>query len=158
MPTLAPATKASAAPALSFDERLSLAALAVDARLDTRPLDLADVICVPVDEPQQARSRCPYSTPIAALLYRARTRIEAGWCTGRLRDEAGARCLIGAIQAEAGDTAGADDACRVLLDAIRRDLDPDAETVPSWNDNQTGPRLPLRALDRAAAMADAQGI
>lgn len=100
----------------------------------------------------------PYSTPIAGTLHRARIRLEnEGWCREALRDEQGARCLIGAIQAEAPTRAAVADVCNVLLDAIRRDF-PDADTIGSWNDAWRDPRLPLRYLDRAADLAHARSL
>ncbi|KAB1979464.1 DUF6197 family protein [Streptomyces triticiradicis] len=105
-----------------------------------------------------ATAPCPYPTPIAATLHRARLRLDAGgWCTGQLRDEQGARCLIGSIRAEAPSRGAADDACVLLLEAIRRDF-PTTETVPSWNDNQRDPRMPALYLDRAAELAHARGL
>jgi hypothetical protein len=155
--TLAPSASAAATAPLSFDERLALAALAVDARINTQPLDLADVIRLPDHTPQPA-TPCPYTTPIAAALHRARVSLETGgWCTGALRDEQGARCLIGSIRAEAHSRSAADDACALLLEAIRRDFR-DAETIPSWNDAQRGSRLPLLYLDRAAELAHARNL
>jgi hypothetical protein len=95
----------------------------------------------------------PYSTPVAATLHRARLQLDAGgWCTGQLRDEQGAACLIGVIRAAAGSRGQADDACVLLLEAIRRDF-PGAETVPSWNDARRDPQLPARYLERAAELA-----
>lgn len=152
--TLAPATVAASTP-LTFDERLALAALAVDARINTHKVNLDDVIQVPA-EITQPPTACPYSTPLAVTLHKARVRLETdGWCAGALRDEQGANCLIGAIRAEAPTGGVADDACRVLLDAIQRDF-PGAETIPSWNDSRNGQRQPLLYLDRAAALAHAR--
>lgn len=142
---------------LSFDERLALAALAVDARINTTPLDLADVIRIPVETPQPA-TPSPYTTSIAGTLHRARQHMEVvGWCTGARRNEKGAMCLDGAIRAVAHSRHEADDACVLLLEAIRRDFR-NAETVPSWNDTQNGPRFPLLYLDRAAALAHARSL
>lgn len=160
MPTLTrqPATQAPAPVRKpSFDERLALAALAVDARIDTEPLDMADVIRRPVDAP--ARQLQLYRTPMAALLHRAHARLlNDDWCANRLRDEQGARCLVGVIRAEAGSRREADDACAFLLDVIRAEFDPTAETVPSWNDRQRDGRMPARILGHTAARADARGI
>lgn len=143
--------------ALSFDERLALAALAVDARIATAPLDLADVIRGPVNIPAAPLSQ-PYRTPIAALLHRAQTRLlGAGWCADRLRDEQGAVCMIGAIRAEAGSRREADDACAFLLDIVRDEFDPTAETIASWNDRQRDGHMPARILGHAASRADARG-
>lgn len=143
-------------PALDFDARLALAALAVDARIDTTPLDLADVITLPVEVPRPAPA--PYRTPLATLLHRASVRLATdGWCPDRYRDEQGGRCLVAAIRVEATSRGEADDACALLLEAIQREF-VDAETVPSWNGRQHGPRIPLRVLGWAADMADARGI
>ncbi|GFE20053.1 DUF6197 family protein [Streptomyces nigrescens] len=146
--------------ALSFDERLVLAVLAVDARMNTEPLDLADVIHGPVDAPTApAVQPQPYRTPIAALLHRAHTRLlRDGWCANRLRGEQGDRCLIGAIRAEASSRGEADDACTLLLDIVRDEFDPTAETIASWNDRQRDGHMPARLLGHAASRADARGI
>jgi hypothetical protein len=150
-PAAIPAAGA-AAPVLSFDDRLALAALAVDARIATTPLDLADVIRLPVETPRPA-APCPYTAPLAALLHRARVRLEtAGWCTGALRDEQGAACPIYAIRTEAASRSQADDACALLLQLIQKDFGDD-QTIPSWNDSQSSPRPVLLYLDRAAEHA-----
>lgn len=156
--TRAPATRPQAklAEPITFDERLALASLAVDARINTQPLNLADIIRHPVETPVPA-APCPYRTPLAALLHRAKVRLERdGWCKGQLRDGARA-CLIGHIRTEAASRGQADDACAVLLEAIRRDFR-DAETVASWNDAQRGPRFPLLYLGRAAELAHARNL
>ncbi|MER7155922.1 hypothetical protein ABT366_34500, partial [Streptomyces lydicus] len=138
--------------------RLALAALAVDARINIEPLDLADVIRGPVEIPP-APAMQPYRTPMAALLHRAHARVlRDGWCADRLRDEQGARCLIGAIRAEAGSRRDADDACAFLLDIIRDEFDPTAETIASWNARQRDGHMPARILGHAASRADARGI
>ncbi|MEE4419537.1 DUF6197 family protein [Streptomyces bugieae] len=157
-PTLTEPKRSAWAPALTFDERLALAALAVDARINTEPLDLADVIRSPVDAPTAPVPQ-PYRTPIAALFHRAHTRLlRDGWCSDRLRDEQGARCMIGAIRAEAGSRSAADDACIFLLDIVRNEFDPTAETIASWNDRQRDGHMPARILGHAASRADARGI
>ncbi len=144
---------------LTFDERLALAALAVDARINSTPLDLADIIRTPFEAPHpNAPTACPYNTPLATVLHRAGIRLEAGgWCTGALRDEQGRACLIQSIRAEAASRDQADDACALLLEAIRRDYT-DADTIPSWNDAQRNPRLPLLYLGRAADLAHARNL
>ncbi|MEU3528840.1 hypothetical protein AB0E62_34165 [Streptomyces sp. NPDC038707] len=150
MTTIA-APVASPPRALTFDERLALAVLAVDARIPTTQLDLADVIRIPVDAPPSA-APTPYQTPLAALFHRALVRIETdGWARGALRDENGRRCAIGAIRAEAASAGQADEASAILLDVVRREFGGD--TVPSWNDAQTSPRPVLLALSRAAEHA-----
>jgi hypothetical protein len=166
--TLTQATPATEAPALDLDarmalrlaemdERCTLAVLAVDVNsAHIAAPELPQVTAPPPLTPTAAP--CPYPTPVAATLHRARLRLEAGgWCTGQLRDEQGAACLIGAIRIEAPNRGAADDACVILLEAIRRDF-PTADTVPSWNDNQRDPRLPARYLDRAAELAHNRGL
>jgi len=139
--------------------RLETALLALDinsAHADT-VLDLADVIRVPVAIP--AIPEAAHPTPIAALLQRARRRLETdGWRTGALVDAAGARCLLGAIKAEAPQGSGMDgEAAAVLLEAIRRRFS-GVETVPEFNDRQLGPEMPLQILGEAADLAHNRGI
>lgn len=161
MPTLTATRTQAPAPAapLDFDARLALAVLAVDARIDSTPpalLDLADVIRLPVEEPE-LQTAAPAATPLAACLQRARSILaERGWCTRALHGEQGAVCPIGAIRAAASSRGQADDACALLLEVIQREFT--AETVPSWNDRQQGAALPLRMLDRAANDAASRGI
>lgn len=140
---------------LTFDERLALAALAIDARIATPTVDLADVIRTPIDTQPPAPS--PYTTPIAALLHRARLRIEAdGWSREALVEEDGRRCAIGAIRREAANRGHADNACVLLLEAIQRHWQ--AETIPSWNAAQTSPAPVLLAFDQAAELAHARNL
>jgi hypothetical protein len=138
-------------------ERCRLAVLAVD--VNSAHIATPEPLTVTAPLPlTPTAAPCPYPTPIAATLHRARLRLDtAGWCTGQLRDEAGARCLVGVIQAAADSRGQADEACVLLLEAIRRDF-PTAETVPSWNDAQRDPRLPGRYLDRAAELAHARRL
>lgn len=138
-------------------ERCTLAVLAVDINTAHIAVDAPPEITAPLPlTPTLAPN--PYSTPIAGLLHRARNRLETGgWCTGALRGEDGARCLIGALRIEASSRGEADDACVLLLEVIQRDF-PGTETVPSWNDAQRDPRVPARYLDRAAAFAHARLI
>ncbi|MFP8887818.1 DUF6197 family protein [Streptomyces mangrovi] len=155
-----PTTPSVPAPAepLDLDQRLVLAALAVDARLDTEPLDLADIIRLPVDLP--APPEPSYPTPVAALLQRAARRLKtAGWCRGQTVDEAGARCLYGALRAEDPGGAHTDDALAVLLTALRREFGPDIETIPAANDHLLRSRgHAVRILGDAAALADTRGL
>jgi hypothetical protein len=160
-------TTAAAPVVLDLDARLALVGAVMDERLSLANLSFeVDTAHIPAADPipeiasplplTPTAAPCPYPTPVAATLHQARLRLDAaGWCTGQLRDEQGAACLIGAIRTEAPSRGAADDACVILLEAIRRDF-PTAETVPSWNDNQRDPRLPARYLDRAAELAHAR--
>jgi hypothetical protein len=156
---------------LSLEDRLMLidagmtvvldqAALAYELRtvhIPTEPVDVPDV-SVPIDPALQPLPD-PYPTPVAALLQRAHHRlVTGGWCSGALVDDDGARCMLGAIRAEAGgDPALENSAVAVLLDAIRRKFG-DVGSVPSFNDAFASARVPLRMLDQAAGLADARGL
>jgi hypothetical protein len=164
-----PATPPTAPPLLDLDARLALATAAMTLRLDraavafevntahieSASVDLAELVPL---TPTIAPALTPALTPVAACLQRAQTVLaERGWCTGALRGEQGAVCLMGAIRAAATSRGQADDACAVLLDAIQAEFT-GAETVPSWNDQQTGPHVPLRLLGQAADLAAQRGI
>ncbi|MEV6547975.1 hypothetical protein AB0M57_04605 [Streptomyces sp. NPDC051597] len=100
----------------------------------------------------------PYSTPLATLLHKARIRVETdGWCRDALYDDQGAVCPVRAIRLEAAGRSQADDACVLLLERIRRDFR-DAETVPSWNAQQSSPTPVLLAFDRAAELAHSRSL
>lgn len=159
------------APALDLDARMALLSVEMDARLDQAAIafevntahipaadpvpDLAETIPL---TPTLAPAACPYNTPIAATLWRARQRIETdGWLQGARRDVQGARCPDGAIRYEAASQYEAIDALVILLEAIRRDFT-DAETVASWNDTQTSPAPVLLYLGRAAELAHNHSI
>ncbi|MGW1134410.1 DUF6197 family protein [Streptomyces griseoluteus] len=154
------------APATTLDERLALASLAMDARLDQAALAVAvNSAHIPVDPlpevtvphlPQTATPN-PYRTPIAALLHRARVRIETdGWCRDALFDESGAVCPIRAIRLEAASRDQADNACFLLLESIRRHWQ--AATIPSWNAAQGSAAPVLLAFDQAGELAHARGL
>jgi hypothetical protein len=165
--TRAPATAPEATPPLDLDARMVLLNIEMDARLgraavafevNTAHIEGADPVpdigeILPLT-PTPTPATCPYSTPLAALLHRARVHLEThGWLRGQLRDDqAEKRCLVGAIRIEASNPNQADDACTLLLEAIQRDFR-DAKSVPSWNDAQPSPRPVLLALDRAAQLA-----
>lgn len=161
------APAATATPQLDLEARLAAVDALMTVRLDEAHMRLAVDTAHPESPTPEiiapvrltpAAAPCPYPTPIAALLYRARVRLEdTGWCTGRLRAPDGAACLIGAIRAEAVSRDQADDACVILLEAIRRDF-PAAETVPFWNDSQTSPAPILLALGRAADLAHTRSL
>lgn len=162
-------------PVLDLDTRLTLLGVEMDARLDAAALafavntahiagadpvpDIAESVPVIPLTPTLTPAANPYATPIATLLHRARVHIEAhGWLQGGLREDHGtARCPIGAIRIEAaGNRHLADDACVLLLDVIREDLDFD--TIPQWNDAQPSAAPVLHYIDRAARRANDRGI
>jgi hypothetical protein len=162
----APTTTKTAAPVeLDLDARLAEVGAIMTGRLDQAAVAFeVNTAHIPAEPPveitiphlPQTAIPAPYSTPIAALLHRARIRIETdGWYQGGLR-EGDRRCLIGAIRIEAASRHQADDASTLLLDVIHREFGGD--TVPSWNDAQTSPRLVILALGRAAELAHARGL
>lgn len=174
----APAPAPATGDGLSLDARLAAVEAAMSVRLDeaavahevrtahiqTTPVDLAGVITVPLtptlQPPPQPSTPQLSPTPVAALLERARARMEAdGWCAGALTDESGAVCLLGAIRKEAGGDRGLEaDAASVVLDAIRRRFGDDIDSVPAFNDAHGTGRIPLRMLDQAASLAEARGL
>jgi hypothetical protein len=161
---------AATPPHLDLDTRLALLNVEMDARLNEAALafaintahiagadpipDITESVPVVPLTPTLAPATNPYDTPLAALLHRARVRIEThGWLQGGLREDVGTRrCPMGALRIEAIDRRDADDACVLLLEAIQADF-PQAETLPSWNDIQTSPAPVLLYLDRAAQLA-----
>ncbi|MEU6595139.1 hypothetical protein ABZ923_39085 [Streptomyces sp. NPDC046881] len=169
----APTTPAAPPAELTLEERLTLVNAAMTARLDkaavayevntahipTEPVDLDDVVTVPLTPMLQPPPES-YPTPVAALLQRAHHRLlTGGWCSGTLVDEDGARCMLGAIRAETrGDSGLEASAASVLLDAIRRKFGDDVDSVPSFNDAHGTGRIPIRMVGQAAHLADARGL
>jgi hypothetical protein len=149
----------AAAPALTLDERLTLAHHEMDDRLATRSAAWAvDTARIPLEAPEllaPAPTSSLYSTPVALVLQEAHRLIATrGWCRRWLTDETGAYCLLGAIRTAAGGEGPlADQAEAVLLEAIRLGQ-PDVPSVPSWNDAQRGPQPILRTLAQAARKVD----
>ncbi|GAA2524428.1 DUF6197 family protein [Streptomyces longisporus] len=167
-------TQAAAPPTeLSLEERLAFINAAMTVRLDeakvayevntahidTEPVDLADVVTIPIDT-GLAPLPALYPTPVAAVLQRAHHRLlTGGWCKDALVDADGARCMLGAIRIEArGDRGLESNAVAVLLDAIRRTFGDDVDSVPGFNDAFGSARTPIRMVDQAAALADARGL
>ncbi|MFD7999912.1 DUF6197 family protein [Streptomyces mirabilis] len=138
-----------------MDGRCTTAVLAVDINSAHIATEVPEITAPLPLTPTLAPS--PYSTPIAGLLHRARNRIAAdGWCRDALHDDQGAICPIRAIRLEASSRHEADDACVFLLDSIQRDFQ--AETIPSWNKQQTSAAPVLIAFDRAAQLAHARSL
>jgi glutathione S-transferase len=166
-----PAARTTPAPALSLEARMAAveaamtlhleeASLANDvntAHIATEPIDLADIIRGPVAEPPAPVDL--YPTRVANLLQRAHQRLATGtWCSGSPADTPGADCLRTAIYREAGaDHQLAREAVAALMDTIHRQYGPAAD-VPAFNDSWGSPRVPLRALQRAADLAGVRGI
>ncbi|MCO8303602.1 hypothetical protein [Streptomyces sp. RKCA744] len=173
-PAIETATTAAPAPPaeLTLEERLTLintemtarldeAAVAYEvntAHIDLEPVDLADIITDPVDT-GPAPLPDLYPTPVAALLQRAHHRLlTGGWCKDALVDAEGARCMLGAIRAEArGDHGLENSAVAVLLEAIRRKFG-DVDSVPGFNDAFARGRIPIRMVDQAAHLAGARDL
>jgi hypothetical protein len=170
----APTTQAAGPPTeLSLEERLTFINAAMTVRLDeakvayevntayiaTEPVDLSDVVTGPIDIRPAPLTEL-YPSPVAALLQRAHHRLlTGGWCKDALVAEDGARCMLGAIRAEArGDRGLEASAAALLLDAIRRKFGDDVDSVPSFNDAHGTGRIPLRMVDQAAHLADARGL
>lgn len=161
--TLAPATRP---PTLTLDDRLALAALAMDGRLDqaavafevnTAHIPAETPVEITIPQVPQTAVPAPYTTPLAALLHRAATRLQTdGWTTECMVDEQGRRCPIGAIRVEADSRWQADDACVLLLEAIQRHWQ--AETIPSWNARQTSVAPIMIAFGRAAELANNRNL
>ncbi|MFD3533362.1 hypothetical protein [Streptomyces sp. NPDC058664] len=168
-PAIAHPTPAAAPTELSLEERMAFINAAMTVRLEeaavayevntahipTEPVDLGDVVTLPLTPTLQPPT--PYPTPVAALLQRAHHRLlTGGWCSGALVDAEGARCLYGAIHVEArGDQSLESRGLEVLMDAIRRKFG-DVDSVPSFNDAFASGRIPMRMLDQAAGLADAR--
>ncbi|NED75364.1 hypothetical protein G3I51_24175 [Streptomyces sp. SID9944] len=136
----------------AMDERIALAHLAVDVNTAHLPAadPLPEITAPPHITPQP--NPCPYSTPIATVLWRARQRLqEYGWLRGQLRDEQGAACAAGHIRAVAHGRDEYEDALAVLLEIVRRDFG--ADGIPAWNDAQPDARPVILAFGRAAELA-----
>lgn len=136
--------------------RLDEAAVAFEVNTAHLPTITPAITAAPILPPEPLTTG-PYRTPIAAVLQRALARLrKVGWCAEHW-DEQGAICLVRAIRVEAGGGTVGGAACQFLLDVIRAEFGP-WETVPSWNDAQTGPAVPLRILGQAADQAAARGL
>lgn len=168
------ATRAPASPqtqpALDLDARLALAEAGMNVLLDraadefaarTKHLPGADPVphIAEIVPHPPAAAPSPYQTPLADLLHCARIRLETdGWCRTAVHDESGAVCPIQAIRLEArGDRNLAHDACVALLDAIQARY-PHAETIPSWNAEQTSAGPVLAAFQQATDHAHTRQI
>ncbi|MEU3903298.1 hypothetical protein AB0F20_05715 [Streptomyces goshikiensis] len=148
--TLAAAPTRAAAPALTLDERLALTSLAMDGRLDGAGIRY-DVRIAPIEIPEilvdpQPATRAAPATAGEVLVEAARLITERGWGQRWLTGPDGAICARGAIRIAAGGEGPlADQAEAILLDRIRRQF-PDAISIGSWNDAQSGPGPVLRML------------
>ncbi|MYV77773.1 hypothetical protein GT352_28145 [Streptomyces sp. SID1046] len=153
MNALAPAAAlVAAAPALTLDERLALAGLAMDDRLDraalavairTAPIEIPEILV----DPQPSALAAP--TTAADVLHEAGRLIrEHGWMCGYVGSAATGYCVIGAIRTAAGGNHGLEDGANdLLLERIRAEQ-PDALSIGAWNDAQSGPTPVIRMLGR----------
>ncbi|MFF9690533.1 hypothetical protein [Streptomyces sp. NPDC014623] len=142
--------------------RLEEAAVAYEvntAHIDTEPVDLADLLTLPLT-PTLQPPPTPYPTPVAALLQRAHHRLlTGGWCKNAMVDEDGALCLFGAVRAEAHRDLGLEmSAISVLLEAIRSRFGDGFESVPAFNDSCSDRQTPIRILGQAADLAHARDL
>lgn len=138
---LAPAT----CQPLTFDERLTLAALRID-------LACNDIMERHVEE----MILRPQPTKADVLEQAAELIRTKGWIKNRLYDDLG-YCLLGAV-GEGGRAIGAGftvttDAVDLLYDVIKAEFDGDAVSIASFNDGEDNATRPLAALDRATRVA-----
>ncbi|WP_415939990.1 hypothetical protein [Streptomyces sp. 039-1] len=177
LPTTPPATPTRTPAAHGLEARLAAASRRMDGRLAEAavayevntshipidPLDLADVITGPLDTPPAGPRPTPlpdlHPTPVAGVLQRAHTRLlTGGWCKDTLIDADGARCMLGAIRAEArGDRGLEAGAVTVLMDAVRRKFG-DVDSVPGFNDAWANGRVPVQMVGEAANLAHARSL
>ncbi|MGW2861922.1 DUF6197 family protein [Streptomyces sp. NPDC001205] len=153
-------------PPLTLDTRLVFVSLAMDHRLaraavafevNSHYIPAAPPTEFTIPHLPQAPAPCPYSTPIAALLHRARIRIETDdWCRDALYDESGAVCPERAIRLEAASRRQGEDASLLLLESIQRHWQ--AETIPSWNAQQPSAAPVLLAFGQAAELAHSRSL
>lgn len=142
----------TAAPALTFDERLALSKLAMDARLDLAGLAFGvNTATIPVEVPEILAAPAPATvsrpTTVDDVLREARRLIAVhGWIRQYVgRSETG-YCLIGAIRKAAGGNQRLEDAAEAtIFDRIRRQA-PGVLSIGAWNDAQPGPAPVIRML------------
>lgn len=130
---------------LTFDQRLALAVLSIDARTETEPFNLADVVTAPVVT----------TPPVAALLQRAHRRVlrDGGWSRDAARTGSGGLCLAEAIRAEARSHADEGEA-RLLLRQVLGGGDP----IPEMNRRLNSASHAAQVLSQAAITAATRGI
>jgi hypothetical protein len=140
-----------AAAGLTFDQKLALSLLEMDGRLGSAGLGL-DVRTAHIEIPEilaaplsVAHAAAP--TTVADVLAKAAQLIAAhGWIRRYVGSAQTGYCLIGAIRAAAGGNRKLEDAAEAdVLDRIRAQF-PDAISIGSWNDSQSGPGPVLRML------------
>jgi len=146
---LAAAPARVAAPALTFDQKLALSLLEMDGRLGGAGLEL-DVRTAHIEMPEilaPAATPALQPTTVADVLEEARRLITThGWIRRYVGNAATGYCLIGAIRAAAGGNRKLEDAAEgAMLDRIRAQF-PDAISIGSWNDTQTGSGSVIRML------------
>ncbi|MGW6703593.1 DUF6197 family protein [Streptomyces sp. NPDC054956] len=147
---LAPAPTRAAA--LTFDEKLALSPLAMDARLDFAGLTFdVNTASIPAEAPEilsaPALASAPQPVTVDDVLREARRLIAAhGWIRQYVGRAETGYCLIGAIRKAAGGNRALEDAAEgLMLERIRAQF-PEAISVGQWNDSQAGPTPVLRML------------
>lgn len=149
MPTLTPVA-VQAAPPLTFNERLALSLLAMDARLDNAGLAF-EVNTAAIEMPEILAAPSPATAPRPVTVddvYREAARLirTHGWIRRYAGNAQTGYCTIGAIRAAAGGNRRLEDAAEEgMLERILRQV-PDALSVGQWNDNQSGPAPVIRML------------
>ncbi|MFF1341117.1 hypothetical protein ACFVYT_24890 [Streptomyces sp. NPDC058290] len=151
LPATAAPTRA-AAPALTFDERLTLSPLALDDRLERAGLRF-DIDTAHIEIPEILVNPAPAAAPVEApatvahVLQEAARLITAhGWIHRYAGNPDTGYCLIGAIRAAAGGNRRLEDAAETLMLERIRAEQPDVLSVGAWNDAQTDPGPVIRML------------
>lgn len=157
-----PTTMTRTAPpaALSFEARCALTDVEMTARLeaagltfDVRTAGIETAPVVPLDVPPVP---VPDRSPVTEVLVEAaRILTVRGHARGRMVDEAGARCVVGAVQEAARAVGGPDPqgATDAALSAILRLLEQrfgTDVTVPAWSD-RTDTDVVVRVILAAAS-------
>lgn len=153
--TSAAAPTRATARALTLEEKMALASLAMDGRLNGAGLTIGvNTAHIPIPDVEIGPPiLVADDLPIARLLERAATRLAAArWSRHSAIDSTGAICPLYAIHLEAGNDREEGEARTLLLQAIRAE-DRHVVSIPHWNSQQSGPAAPIRMLQAAARLA-----
>jgi hypothetical protein len=91
-------------------------------------------------------------------LYNARNNIAKGWCKGRLRDNQGNVCLVGAFGYSKYGRVQITPALNLLLSMIPGRFLPRQLRLELWNDKQRDVSSVLALLDRAIAKRERESL